>query len=198
MNDWDINYAHAYIMEKAKSIKSINPVAIALHLMLSPEIRMHGPEHHFLSGASLCAAWCNAQKLDALPFLEKLLPRCTLIPPAVCGYYGVCGNTMAIGATVSVMLGITYLSGEEWGLVGSITARAQKKIAGMPGPRCCKRTTMAALYAATDAIRELLGIPLERPKSILCRFSCKNEQCIKKACIFHKEHIEEECNNHSW
>ena len=53
MNDWNLNHAHAYLMEKARSIKGINPVAIAMSLMLSPKIRMHGPEHHFLSGASL-------------------------------------------------------------------------------------------------------------------------------------------------
>lgn len=187
MNAWNMKHACSVIMEKADKSQSSNPLTIATQLMHCPEIRIHGPEHHFLSGAALCAAWCHAQGLDALPHLEKLLPRCMQIPPAVCGYYGVCGNTMAIGAAVSVMLGTTYLSKKEWGLTGSVTAHVQKAIGSTPGPRCCKRTTMSALVAATDIVRELLNIALERPKQVFCTFSPKNEECLRKACIFHKK-----------
>lgn len=192
MTTWDLNAVHAFILEKAACARSVNPVAIAIQIMRCPEIRMHGPEHHFLTGASLCAAWCRAQQLAPAPFLEKLLPRCVKIPPAVCGYYGVCGDTMAVGAAVSVMLGTTYLSGEEWRLTGSVTAHVQKAVASTPGPRCCKRSTTSALTAATDTIRRLLGVPIERTEKIFCGFSRNNKECLKTACAFYKESVDGE------
>jgi len=188
MNAWNLNATHTFILEKTAQAQSVNPVSIAIQIMHCPEIRMHGPEHHFLTGASLCTAWCCALDIEPRPFLEKILARCIKIPPAVCGYYGVCGDTMAVGAAVSVMLGTTYLSQEEWRITGSITAQVQNAIAGAPGPRCCKRCTTAALLAATHAIRQTLNIPLESPAALFCGFSRKNSECLLTQCPFHQAH----------
>jgi hypothetical protein len=36
---------------------------MALNLMKNPQIKMHGPEHHFLVPAVLLAAYYNTQKI---------------------------------------------------------------------------------------------------------------------------------------
>src|SRR5574341_250373 len=37
-----------------------DPVELAFSLMRHPSVKMHGPEHHFLTPAVLIAAWANA------------------------------------------------------------------------------------------------------------------------------------------
>lgn len=85
------------------------PEDIACALMNEPGVlRMHGPEHHFLTAASLCAAWCAERRDDARPRLERLRVRCAQIPAGVCGYYGVCGDTLAaISSAVSALSELT-------------------------------------------------------------------------------------------
>ncbi|MGI6026149.1 MAG: DUF5714 domain-containing protein [Candidatus Scatomorpha sp.] len=163
------------------------PEDIACALMNEPGVlRMHGPEHHFLTAASLCAAWCAERRDDARPRLERLRVRCAQIPAGVCGYYGVCGDTLAAGAFLSEILGATYLSGTEWQVVNNFTARVQSGVAASctRGPRCCKRTTLAAISSAVSALSELTGAALPRPERIKCTFRAMNSQCIGKDCIF--------------
>jgi len=44
------------------SSKSENPLELALVLMRNPNVKMHGPEHHFLVPAVLLAAYYNIKK----------------------------------------------------------------------------------------------------------------------------------------
>lgn len=164
-----------------------SPEEIACALMSEPGVlRMHGPEHHFLTAAALCAAWCGERRDDARPRLERLRVRCSQIPAGVCGYYGVCGNTLAAGAFLSELLGATYLSGTEWQIINNFTARVQSGVAASctRGPRCCKRTTLAAISSAVSALEELTGVALPRPERIKCSFQAMNSECIGKDCIF--------------
>lgn len=133
-----------YCAERARE-DAVPPEDIACALMNEPGVlRMHGPEHHFLTAASLCAAWCAVRRDDARPRLERLRVRCAQIPAGVCGYYGVCGDTLAAGAFLSEILGATYLSGAEWQVVNNFTARVQSGVAAS----CTRR---AALLQAHDA-----------------------------------------------
>ncbi len=175
-----------YCAERARE-DAVPPEDIACALMNEPGVlRMHGPEHHFLTAASVCAAWCAVRRDDARPRLERLRVRCAQIPAGVCGYYGVCGDTLAAGAFLSEILGATYLSGAEWQVVNNFTARVQSGVAASctRGPRCCKRTTLAAISAAASALAELTGVALPRPERIKCTFRAMNSQCIGKDCIF--------------
>ena len=157
-----------YCAERARE-DAVPPEDIACALMNEPGVlRMHGPEHHFLTAASLCAAWCAVRRDDARPRLERLRVRCAQIPAA------------------SEILGATYLSGAEWQVVNNFTARVQSGVAASctRGPRCCKRTTLAAISAAASALAELTGVALPRPERIRCTFRAMNSQCIGKDCIF--------------
>ena len=48
------------LMERCLGSDSKNPVSIAIMLMSSPDIHMHGPEHHVLIGSALLTAYSNS------------------------------------------------------------------------------------------------------------------------------------------
>ena len=181
-----ITSSHEEILRRAGAYVGTDPLEPALGLMRDGVVRFHGPEHHYLTAACLCAAWCNALGEDKREHLERLLSRCSQIPPAVCGYYGVCGDSMAAGACASEMLGASYLSSESWKRVNELTSRTQAAIAASctRGPRCCKRTTFAVLLAAPRYLRRELGVGLAVREGFACPFSAGNRGCLGRDCAF--------------
>lgn len=175
---------YAVIRKICMESGDLNPLELAIEIMRQPEIRFHGPEHHDLTAAVLSTVLCRSQKAPIEPHLERLHARCRQIPPGVCGYYGVCGNTMAIGAVLSELYGVTYQSGTGWKRLNDLTAQAQRGIADSCecGPRCCKRTTFAVLLAAQEA--------LEMGKTVVkCPFFRENPQCIQRKCRFFPDQV---------
>lgn len=165
----------------------IDPVLLANQLMRTDSIRPHGPEHHYLTAAALCASWCNATGEPKQGHLDHLQARCKQIQPGVCGYFGVCGDVMAAGAAFSEMLEVNYLSGKRWHDIAAFTAGVLKAVADscVGGPRCCKRTTFAVLSAAVKWLGEKNVVMLGVPNEIHCSFSDRNTQCIRKGCIYY-------------
>ena len=178
--------AHEYIYAHCLEYDGRDALECALAIMSAGCVRFHGPEHHYLTAASLCAAWCNAMGADKATHLENLKVRCAKISPAVCGYYGVCGDSMAAGACASEMLGASYLSGESWQRVNELTARTQSAIAASctRGPRCCKRTTFAVLIASSGWMRDELGVGVAVRGDFKCGFCADNNQCLGADCRF--------------
>lgn len=186
---FSIAEAHERIYAHCLAYAGRDALECALELMGTDAVRFHGPEHHYLTAASLCAAWCSATGEDRAAHLENLKARCAKIPPAVCGYYGVCGDSMAAGACASELLGANYLSGESWQRVNELTARTQAAIAASckRGPRCCKRTTFAVLTAASLWLREALGVEITVREGFKCPFHSENKQCLGRGCGFFPE-----------
>ena len=175
------------ILEYCAGSGSLSPLDMARELMIKDVVRLHGPEHHFLVAAVLCASWYRKRGEDPRPHLEKLKERCTKIAPAVCGYYGVCGAAMAAGAFLSEALEVSYLSEESWAILNKFTGWVQSAIGASceRGPRCCKRTSFAAILAAEEALKELLGMEPEDMRQIYCGFYMKNSQCVGTDCVFY-------------
>ncbi len=191
VNDvFNIAEAHERIYAHCLAYAGSDALECALELMRTDALRFHGPEHHYLTAASLCAAWCNAIGADKAAHLENLKARCARIPPAVCGYYGVCGDSMAAGACASEMMGASYLSGESWQRVNELTSRTQAAIAASctRGPRCCKRTTFAVIIAASEWIHDTLGVDVAVHEGFKCGFFAENKQCLGKDCLFSNSH----------
>ncbi len=191
VNDvFNIAEAHERIYAHCLAYAGSDALECALELMRTDALRFHGPEHHYLTAASLCAAWCNAIGADKAAHLENLKSRCARIPPAVCGYYGVCGDSMAAGACASEMMGASYLSDESWQRVNELTSRTQAAIAASctRGPRCCKRTTFAVIIAASEWIHDTLGVDVAVHKGFKCGFFAENKQCLGKDCLFSNSH----------
>lgn len=191
VNDvFNIAEAHERIYAHCLAYAGSDALECALELMRTDALRFHGPEHHYLTAASLCAAWCNAIGANKAAHLENLKARCARIPPAVCGYYGVCGDSMAAGACASEMMGASYLSDESWQRVNELTSRTQAAIAASctRGPRCCKRTTFAVIIAASEWIHDTLGVDVAVHEGFKCGFFAENKQCLGKDCLFSNSH----------
>lgn len=191
VNDvFNIAEAHERIYAHCLAYAGSDALECALELMRTDALRFQGPEHHYLTAASLCAAWCNAIGADKAAHLENLKARCARIPPAVCGYYGVCGDSMAAGACASEMMGASYLSDESWQRVNQLTSRTQAAIAASctRGPRCCKRTTFAVIIAASEWIHDTLGVDVAVHEGFKCGFFAENKQCLGKDCLFSNSH----------
>ena len=170
VNDvFNIAEAHERIYAHCLAYAGSDALECALELMRTDALRFHGPEHHYL---------------------ENLKSRCARIPPAVCGYYGVCGDSMAAGACASEMMGASYLSDESWQRVNELTSRTQAATAASctRGPRCCKRTTFAVIIAASEWIHDTLGVDVAVHEGFKCGFFAENKQCLGKDCLFSNSH----------
>ena len=111
--------------------QSVDPVEMALDLMKSPKVAMHGPEHHFLVPAVLLAAYYNA-KNDPVAKEEKLAiarQRAGNVLGGFCGFYGNCGAAVGTGIFISLITGANPLSRQAWKLSNLMTARSLLAVA---------------------------------------------------------------------
>ena len=175
------------ILEHCRKSSSKNPIELVQEMMDSPYIYMHGNEHHIMVGAALITAYCNAGgEVDLEAALEEMRSRGGAYPGGSCGFWGCCGAAVSAGMFLSIVTGTTPLSGRSWGLANRITARALEEIGALGGPRCCKRNSFTAIRAAVQFVREELGMELELPEQIQCRWSPENQQCIRRRCPYYQ------------
>lgn len=175
------------IMEGCRKSQSKNPIHIMQELMQDPYIYMHGPEHHVMAGAVLMTAYHNSGgAIDLEEGLAEMLARGREYPGGSCGFWGCCGAAVSTGMFLSIVTKTTPLSGKSWGLVNLMTSRALEEIGKIGGPRCCKRNCFTAVKAAVGFVEEHLGVKMELPEEILCDYSAENQQCLRKACPYHR------------
>nr|WP_321357975.1 DUF5714 domain-containing protein [uncultured Draconibacterium sp.] len=170
------------------SSTSANPVEMAEMLMLSPNFKMHCPDHHYLVPAVLLASYGKVvKKRKKLPDWQKIARnRAKKVPGAFCGTHGSCGAAVGTGIFMSTIAGATPLSEMEWELCNSIVGNSLLSMAKYGGPRCCKRVTYLALQESVRFLKERLSVKLDIPEKIECRFSHRNEeQCLKEKCDFY-------------
>jgi len=176
------------IIEACLHEKSKNPIDIFNKIAQMDFIRIHGPEHHVLDGAALLTAFRNAGgQIDLQTSLSELMKRGLQMPGATCGMWGVCGAVSSMGAALSIIDGTGPLSSDSsWGKHMEFTSKALCSLAGVGGPRCCKRDAFLSFQKAIEHINENYNVALETC-NIECCFSEKNLQCIKQKCPFYKE-----------
>jgi len=167
--------------------KSEDPLELALTLMRSPNVKMHGPEHHFLVPAVLLAAYYNIKKdyKEKATKIRMAKKRSSQILGGFCGFYGNCGAAVGTGIFVSLITDATPLSVTDWKLANLITAKSLLTIAEHGGPRCCKRTTFLALLEAADFVKEHFGVSFNINKELKCEFYPLNNECLQEKCPFH-------------
>ena len=169
------------------STKSEGPLELALTLMRNSNVKMHGPEHHFLVPAVLLAAYYNSKKdygtkTSKLRMAKK---RALNVLGGFCGFYGNCGAAVGAGTFVSLVTGATPVSVTEWQLANLVTAKSLLAIAEHGGPRCCKRNTYLALMQAVEFLKEKFDASLEVREGLECEFYKLNNECLKKNCPFY-------------
>ena len=168
---------------------STNPVAIALQLMKSPAIKMHGPEHHFMVPAALLAAYGNQVSQAARETAGQLAQarsRAEAVSGGFCGFQGACGAAIGTGIFVSVVTKATPLSKHEWQLSNRMTAQSLGVIAEHGGPRCCKRGTFWALLTAVEYMRKHFNAKWYIEQPVVCTFSAMNRECLRQECQFYR------------
>ena len=178
--------AEQLILAVCRNTTERNPVAIMQHCMDQACVHMHGPEHHFLTGAALLAAYASCGgAVDLEQMLPELLRRSKQVPGGACGAWGCCGAAISAGIFLSLVTGNTPLSSDSWGTSMALTAKVLERIAAIGGPRCCKRDSFVAARTAAEYVKEHLGIEMELPERIVCRYFPNNAQCKKKLCPFY-------------
>ena len=164
---------------------SKNPVDIADEIMASSFVHMHGPEHHFIVGASILCAYSNTYGgVDLENALNAVISRGKKVPGGFCGMAGCCGAAVSAGIFLSVILKATPMSKEEWALSNRMTSRCLEAVSRLGGPRCCKRDSYTTILAAAEFLREELGKPLGVSDEILCSHFGGNAECLKVECPY--------------
>lgn len=167
---------------------SKNPLEIAIELMKSPAINMHGPEHHVLVGAALLTAYRNSGgDIDVSSALQELVKRGKNVPGGICGFWGSCGAAISSGMFISIATKSTPLSIDTWGVSNLMTASSLKNIGFIGGPRCCKRNSFISIKTAVQFAKEHLGITMELPAEIKCTHFLRNKECLGEKCPFFAE-----------
>src|ERR1043165_1587455 len=114
---------------------SLRPVELAVSLMNSPAISMHGPEHHFLVPAVLLTSYYNAEG-NAKTKERKIKvarQRAENVLGGFCGFYGACGAGIGTGIFISLITDSTPVSIESWGLANQMTAESLRCIGALGG-----------------------------------------------------------------
>ena len=186
------------IIEACLKMNSRNPIDIFNNIAQQDYIRIHGPEHHILDGASLLTAFYNAGgNIDLLDSLNELMKRGLQMPGATCGMWGVCGAVSSMGAALSIIDGTGPLSSDDsWGKHMEFTSKALGSLSQAGGPRCCKRDAFLTFSEAIDFVNAKYGVTLEKTE-IKCEFSGKNQQCIGTRCPFYKKKVAFICVHNS-
>lgn len=167
---------------------SVNPLAMALTLMQSPAVKMHGPEHHFLVSAVLLSAFHNRMEGGGSTLarnVREARKRAEEVKGGFCGFQGACGAAIGAGIFMSLVTGATPLSDRERQLSNLITAHCLRVIAENGGARCCKRESFWAIITAAEFVQKEFGVvlPVEPPSQ--CAFTDLNRECLRERCYFH-------------
>ena len=179
--------AEDFIERACLATRITDPLELAVTLMRHPEVRMHGPEHHFLVPAVLLATYSLATGEGDLlgDRLGKARVRAGQVKGGFCGFLGDCGAAVGTGIFLAVITGATPLSGAEWRLSNLMTSRSLHDIALAGGPRCCKRNTALAILAAVSFVGEEMGVTIPVREGYRCEFSDLNRECRRMECPFY-------------
>lgn len=173
------------IMDCSRS-KETNPIKLFYELADKEYVRMHGPEHHVLDGACVMTAFYNAGgSIDLEKCLEKLMTEGMKMPGAICGLWGLCGSVASVGAALSIIEGTGPLSEDNsFGLHMECTSAALEEMSKLGGPRCCKRHAFLSMREGVKYLNKRFSVEIPWD-DITCRYSDRNEQCLKNRCPFH-------------
>ncbi len=186
--EYTLNEKYKLIKEKLLKSFNKNPIEIVKEIMHTNFINIHGPEHHYLDGASFLVAYKNAGgKVNIDEALDILAERTKKMPGAMCGHWGVCGSSTSVGAALSIINEVSPLSSSSYYKDNmEYTSLVIQKMSQIGGPRCCKRNAFISITTAVKFVGEKYGVEMEI-EDIECEFSTKNKQCIRLNCPYFKE-----------
>jgi hypothetical protein len=170
--------------------KNISPVQLMEKIWTSIDFPMHCPEHHYLIPAVLLTVYHRLKNHERGLLEEDLktaAARSRNILAGFCGLYGACGAAVGSGIFLSVFTETTPYSTETWGLANKITAECLMEIAGLGGPRCCKRVCFSSIITSVQFMKEYLKLDMGELSPVICRFHDKNAECKGNLCPFYQK-----------
>ncbi|ACS78921.1 DUF5714 domain-containing protein [Maridesulfovibrio salexigens] len=147
-----------------------------------PAIPMHGPEHHALVPGVITTAYRNCGGGIDDKVIDTAISRGAKVAGGFCGFMGVCGAAIGVGAAMSAILEATPLTASERSIAQKGTLAALKLIADIEAARCCQRDCWLALKAAAQVSEEVLGLRLQADAHILCDQMKNNKECMGRNC----------------
>ncbi|KLU60402.1 hypothetical protein CEB3_c32530 [Peptococcaceae bacterium CEB3] len=168
-----------------------NPIELAREMMALPSVHMHGPEHHVLVPLVLLASLRNLGVEVPEARLQEALLRSGQLPGGICGSWGTCGAAIGAGIGLSVLRGLTALKKEGWAETNRETGEILQHVGAFGGPRCCKRSTYAAILAAVEILERdgVAEFPPEAHEKPVCRDFPRNRQCLKEECGYYPKFL---------
>lgn len=179
--------ASKMIYDHCIATDSKDPIEIALEMMGDKTMHMHDLKHHTLVGAALLAAYKNSGgDIDLDAALRDMDKRGSWFPGGICGLAGTCGAAASVGAFYSIITKTSPHSEQTWSDTTLLVSKCLFEIGSINGPRCCKRNSFIAIMTASDYVEEKLGVKMDTSKTVSCKYTKRNEECIKERCPFYK------------
>ena len=185
--DYTMEQKYQLIKDSLLKTNDKNPITILKSIMKKDFVNIHGPEHHFLDGASLMTAMKNSGlDIDLSVYLDKLAERTIKMPGAMCGYWGMCGSVASVTAVFALIDKTGPLSNNaSYGEHMAFSSKVIARMSEIGGPRCCKRNAFISLGEAVKYANKQYHLDMDENISH-CEFSSKNQQCLKEKCPFYK------------
>lgn len=177
-----------HCLEVHAAHRQMNVDELLMELMDNPDVPIHYPYHHFIMPAALLTLAAVEKDLPAEELgemLETAKGRAKNVLAGFCGNYGACGAGVGAGIFLSIFTDTSPMSESSWQWVNELTGLCLQKLAGVPGPRCCKRTSFLSIQESVPYINEKLGLHLAFSSDIVCRYYERNQECKKEACPFY-------------
>ncbi len=186
-NKYTLEEKYQLIKEAVINSDEKNPIKLLKSVMYKDFVNIHGPEHHFLDGASfMVALHNNGLEFNLDESLDELAKRTIKMPGAMCGYWGVCGSTVSIGAVFSILDSTGPLSStSDYSNHMKYTSSVISQMSEIGGPRCCKRNAFLSINEGIRYANENYHLNMKTNEKT-CEFSSLNLQCIKDKCPFNK------------
>lgn len=176
--------AFTVIRNVCKKTKLDDPIAIMEEILTYPQIKLHGPEHHFLVPAAIMTALKNHGEDVHENYLKEIELRASKVPGGTCGFWGACGAAVGVGIAFSVFTRGSPGKKKERQMANWATSVVLAEIADGT-EQCCKRATRIAIELACDLLKEKFGIELPHEKNKHCLFSRVNARCNKNECQYY-------------
>lgn len=177
---------YGFIISVCLRSNSIDPLGLAVQIMNSPLVKMHGPEHHFIVPAVLLTCTHNFSKSNEnlRDLLEKAKINATKSAPDCSFHKGYCGASIGAGIFLNMLTNQDPDSENEWSEANKLIALCVNRIDSSPGPRCCKRDTYLTLEETIKYLKLKYAIllPITEAK---CTFSLRNKSCGREDCNFY-------------
>lgn len=174
--------ALAIIRRQCISSHETDLIRLYSAIRTSKLLPMHGPEFHPLVAGVILAVYRNCGGDIPDEMIYTGIDRAAGIPGGACGFLGICGAVIGVGAASSLILGSTPFDAILRRKVQQVTHTVLGEIIGVEAPRCCQRESVIALRTVSGLSKDLFSIRLPANEPFVCMQSHKNSECIFEQC----------------